>query len=112
MTQLPPTHQTPSSVQPALLGRRSSLTKIGGSLGIAAVFISIAVFVVALFNFNAIFILAPLALVLSSIGMILSIIGGIFETHHGNEETQPLGAMFACLAGMLGSFILWWMRPH
>jgi len=40
--------------------RQASLVQVGGALGIAAVCIALAVFVVALFNLEAVFILSPL----------------------------------------------------
>jgi hypothetical protein len=112
MTQLPPTAHEFSSAKPAALGRRPSLVKIGGSLGIASVFIVIAIFVVALFNIGAVFILVPLALALSSIGLIISLIGGVARKHEGNEEVQPIAALFACSAGLIFALLEWMVRAH
>ena len=75
--------------------------KIGGALGIAAVFIALAAFVVAVFGFEAALMLSPLALVLSAVGMVLSVVGGVMHKHVGDEETQPIAASFVCLAGLV-----------
>jgi hypothetical protein len=88
--------------------RRTSLVKIGGSLGIAATFIAVAVFVVACFRLEAVLILSPLPLLLGAVGLVLSVIGGVIRKHVHDEETQPIAAMFACITGVvLGTVELW-----
>jgi FtsH-binding integral membrane protein len=81
--------------------RETSLVKVGGALGIAAVCIALAALVVAIFGFEAALMLSPLALILSAVGMVLSVIGGVRQKHVGDEETQPIAACFVCLAGLV-----------
>ncbi len=91
--------------------RRASLVQIGGSLGIAAVCIALLVFLVALFGFYAVFMLAPLAAALGAIGLVLTIVGGVMRTHAGPEEAQPIAALFVSLMGILAGALEWMMRP-
>jgi hypothetical protein len=100
MTQL-----TPSA-------RTRSFVRIGGSLGIAAACIALAIFLLGLFRFDAAFVLSPLPLILSAIGLILTIVGGFARPHAGDEEVQPLAALFTCAFGLIGGVIeLWvWMQ--
>jgi fucose 4-O-acetylase-like acetyltransferase len=118
MSELQPTSHAPTPVQPSAIGRRPSLVKIGGSLGMAAAFISMAVFLAGLCDFEAAFMLAPLALALAIIGFIVTIIGGVMRTYAGNEETQPLAAFFVCIIGIVASLIeiyiamgAYWITP-
>jgi hypothetical protein len=91
--------------------RGSSLVKIGGALGIAACFIGLAVFMIALFGFNAAFMLSPLPVILGVIGLVMAVIGGVVTQHLGEEETQPIAALFVCLTGIIIGMIemhVWW----
>ncbi|WP_428938687.1 hypothetical protein [Fontivita pretiosa] len=85
--------------------RRSSLVQVGGALGIAAVCIALAVFVVALFNFEAVFILSPLPTILAAIGLVVAIVGGVRQKHVHDQETQPLAALFVTILGLLMGII-------
>src|SRR5262245_56346069 len=84
------------------LSRRTSLVKMGGALGIGASFVAIAAFTVALFRLEAVLMLAFVPLLLGSAGLVLSIIGGVTSTHHGEDETHPISALFVCLFGIIG----------
>jgi hypothetical protein len=88
-----------------LASRQSSLVKIGGALGIAASFIGLAAFLVASFGFEAAFMLAPLALVLATVGFVLVIVGGVLHKHVGNDETQPVAALFVCIIGIVAGAV-------
>src|SRR3954471_12239273 len=89
--------------------RQSSLAKVGGALGIAATLIAMAVFLVACFNFDAIFMLSPLVVLLAAIGFVLSIVGGVMRPHLGNEETQPVAALFVSLIGLVAGLLESWI---
>jgi hypothetical protein len=85
--------------------RKTSLVKIGGSIGIAATFIALASFVMALFGFLAAMMLSPLALVMGLVGIVVSIAGAVMHPAHGDEETQPIAALFVCLMAIVGGLI-------
>src|SRR5262245_66101951 len=91
--------------------RGSSLVKIGGALGIAASFIGLAAFMSALPGFYAAFMLSPLPVILGVIGLVMTVVGGVVTTHLGEEETQPIAALFVCITGLIFGMIgmhLWW----
>jgi hypothetical protein len=81
---------------------KSVLVRVGGSLGIAAVFVALGTFLMACFGFDAVLMLSPIPVLLSSVGMVLSVVGGVIGRHDGEAETQPIAAMFVCLAGLIG----------
>jgi hypothetical protein len=90
--------------------RKTSLTKAGGALGIAACFIALAIFLLALLGFNAAFIFSPLPVAFALLGMVLTVCGGVVKTAPGQEETQPVAALFVCLAGLVAGAmeLLFW----
>jgi hypothetical protein len=98
---------TPVTIGP----RRTSLVQIAGSLGIASTMIAMAVFLVALFGFSAVFILAPLAVAMGALGFILSIVGGVMRPYAGTEETQPVAALFVSLMGIVFAAVEMMLRP-
>lgn len=85
--------------------QRYSMVKVGGSLGISATCIALAVFVAGLFGLNAAFLLSPLAVGLGGIGLIVTIVGGVIGRHAGEEETQPISALFVCAVGLIGGLL-------
>jgi hypothetical protein len=89
-------------MQQSELTRRTSLVKIGGALGIAASLIAIATFTAALFRLDAILMLSFIPLIFGTLGLVISIIGGVTSTHHGEDETHPISALFVCLFGIIG----------
>jgi|SRR4051794_25713643 FtsH-binding integral membrane protein len=97
-------HNAPLSSY-TVASRQTSLVKIGGALGVAATFIALAVFLVACFGFDAVFMLSPLALVLAAVGFVLTVIGAVMRQHLGNEEAQPIAAVFVCLIGIVAGLI-------
>jgi hypothetical protein len=105
MSELPPTSHAPSPVHQSNLGRRPAPVKIGGSLGIAGVFISMAVFLAGVFGFDAAAILAPLALALAFIGLVVTIFAGVMYKSVGNDEMQPLAAFFVCIIGIVAALL-------
>jgi hypothetical protein len=100
-------HRSTSPLRP-----KASLVKIGGSLGIAGTCIAIGVFLLALFGLDAVFMFAPLAALFSMIGLILTIVGGVLHKHSGDEDTQPIAALFVCLMGLAAASLEWMMRPR
>jgi hypothetical protein len=109
-------HTTDSSHATAIgISRKSSLVKIGGSLGIAGSFISLFLFLFALFGFSAAFMLAILPVAFGGLGTVLTIIGAILHKHEGEAETQPISAIFACTMAMVAGGIelqMWLSWPH
>jgi hypothetical protein len=109
------THTTESGIaKPTLMPprRQTSLVQVGGALGIAATCIAMAVFLVAILNFDAVFILAPLPIILGGVGLILAVVGGIVQKHVGPEETQPIAAMFVTSLGLIAGLIELFVRPR
>jgi hypothetical protein len=80
--------------------RRTSLAKAGGALGIAACFIALAIFLLALFGLNAAFIFSPIPVAFAVLGIVLTVCGGVVKTAPGQEETEPIAAVFVCFAGL------------
>ena len=110
-------HTTDSSHATTSIGssRKSSLVKIGGSLGIAGSFISLLLFLFALFGFNAAFMLAILPVAFGGIGMVISIVGAVMNKHEGDAETQPISALFTCATAIIVGLIemqIWITWPH
>jgi hypothetical protein len=88
------------------LPRRTTLVQVGGALGIAATFLALAVFVLALFGNLGALTLSPLPLILGGLGMVLTIIGAVLVPHGGDSDTQPLAALFTSLFGVVGGYFL------
>ena len=99
-------------MQPHSASSRTSLVKIGGSLGIAATLIALAILVAGCFQLDAVFMFSILPLALGLIGMVVTIVGEVTSPAHGDEDMQPAAAMFACLAGIVGglAFMHVWMH--
>lgn len=95
--------------------RKSSLVKIAGALGIASTLIALATFLMGLFGFYAAFMLSPLALILGTLAIILTIVGVVMKMPDGDEETQPIAALFVGMMGVVGGLIqlqLWMHWPQ
>jgi hypothetical protein len=96
----------------SVLSRRTSLVKVGGALGIAASLIAIAVFTVAMFRLEAILMLSFVPLLFGALGLVISIIGGVTSTHHGEDETHPISALFVCALGIIGGALELYVWMH
>ena len=83
---------------------RTSLTRLGGYLGIVACSIGMAIFTLACFGFNAAFALSFIPLGVSVVGMVLSVLGGIWK--RGVDEVGPLAGIFINLFGIVGGVLL------
>ena len=94
------------------LSRRTSLVKVGGALGIAASIIAIASFTVALFRLEAILMLSFVPLIFGTLGLVISIVGGVTSTHHGEDETHPISALFVCMFGIIGGALEFYAWMH
>jgi hypothetical protein len=81
-----------------------SLSTLGGTMGIAACGIGLAIFLLGCTGFNAAFALAFLPLGLSLLGMIATIIGGVREPG-GPEHTPVLAGIFLNLFGIVGGVL-------
>ena len=95
----------PSDAYSHDLDNRTSLTRLGGSLGIAACCIGMAIFTIACFGFQAVFALSFIPLVMSLVGMVLSVVGGI-RKEGGVDEIGPLAGVFVNLFGIIGGLLL------
>ena len=83
-----------------------SLVRLGGSLGIAATSISVAIFTLGCFGFTAAFKVLPIIpMILSIPGMALTIIGVTIRKTPGDEDTQSMAAMFVNLLGFVGALL-------
>jgi ABC-type glycerol-3-phosphate transport system permease component len=80
---------------------RPILTRIGGSLGIAASSIALALFFAACAGYDAAFTLSVLPVALGAVGLIISIVGGVVEMNRMPEDTHVLAALFTCVLGLL-----------
>jgi hypothetical protein len=83
---------------------RTSLTRLGGSLGIASCCIGMAIFMIACFGYQAAFALSFLPVIMSLAGLVLSVVGGVFK--RGVDEVGPLSGIFINLFGILGGLLL------
>lgn len=90
-------------------GRSLSLIKLGGALGIASALIGLAVFLTAIFRFDAVLMLSILPLGLGGVGMILIIVGTVMHVPEGADETAPIAGLFCCLFGVVFGAIGWWI---
>lgn len=94
------------SPQTSNFGQPLSLVRLGGSLGIAATSISLAIFTLGCFGFTAAFKVLPIIpIVLSAPGMVLTIIGATIKKSAGDEDTQTMAAMFVNLVGFVGALL-------
>ena len=91
---------------------RTSLVKVGGSLGIAATLISLAILVAACFHLDAVFMFSILPLGLGVIGLVLTIVGEVTHPAHGDEDSQPIAAVFTCVAGIIGGLLFMHVWAH
>jgi hypothetical protein len=82
----------------------SSLSNLGGTLGIAACSIGLLIFLLGCSGFHAAFALAFLPLGISLLGMIATIIGGVREPG-GPEHTPILAGLFLNLFGIVGGVL-------
>ncbi|HEV2295959.1 MAG TPA: hypothetical protein VGR35_19090 [Tepidisphaeraceae bacterium] len=92
------------------LSRTSSLTRIGGALGVAGTFIGFAIFVFACAGYDASFKLSPIPLVFGFVGLVLTLIGGFFSDEIGMEDPQVVACYainIAVIAGAMLEFAIW-----
>jgi hypothetical protein len=82
------------------------LLRIGGALGIAAVSISLLIFVVGCFGFQAVFTGLPLVpLVLALPGLVLTLAGGILGNRGPDADTRILSAVFVNGLGLFAALL-------
>ena len=94
----------PSDVYLADPDNRTSLTRLGAYLGIAACCIGMAIFTVACFGIDAAFALSFIPLVMSLVGFVLCVLGGIRK--RGVDEIGPLSGIFVNMFGIIGGLLL------
>jgi hypothetical protein len=92
------------------MGRKTSLAKLGGSIGMASCFVNLGAFLMILASFDAAFMLVPLGIILGAIGFIIAIVGGVTQKYAGPDETQPLAAFFVSFMGLVGGSFLWMLH--
>ena len=83
---------------------RSSLASLGGTLGIAACAIGLAIFLLGCTGFHAAFAFAFLPLGIAALGMVATVIGGIAQ-RGGPENTPILAGIFLNLFGIVGGVL-------
>jgi hypothetical protein len=99
MSELTASHSSPAFGQ-------KSWVRLGGSLGIAATCISMAIFTIGCFGFTAVFIALPLIPLLLAIpGMFLTVIGATLRRTPIDEDTQVLASIFVNILGLLGAIV-------
>jgi hypothetical protein len=98
-------HASPLSYASGAASRRTSLVQIGGSLGIAACIIGLAIFLTACAGFNAAFTLSLIPLALALPGLIITIVGGFTQKDMPIEDTAAIAAMFVTIAGTIGGLL-------
>lgn len=84
----------------------TSITKIGGALGVAASLIGFLIFMVGCAGFDAVFPFAILPLALSVIGLLLTIAGGLMGKTEGMEDPHVVASYFLNIASILGALLL------
>jgi hypothetical protein len=103
-------HGAPLNYQSPGLRRGASLSKIGGSLGVAGTFIGFAIFVGACAGFEASFALSPIPLTLGAVGLLLTLIGGFFSDDVGLDDPQVVACYainIAVITGAMLEFAIW-----
>jgi len=81
----------------------SSLVRVSGGLGIAAVVIGLAIFLGSCAGYDGALMLSFLPLVLGLPGMILAVVGGSF--YDNPADTHVMGAFFPCMLGVIGGLV-------
>ncbi len=82
------------------------LLRIGGALGIAAVSISLLIFVVGCFGFQAVFVGLPLVpLLLALPGLVLTLVGGIAGNRGPDADTRVMAAVFVNGIGLFAALL-------
>ena len=103
-------HGTPSHYASPGLRTSSSLSRIGGALGVAGTFIGFAIFVFACAGFNASFAHSPIPLILGFVGLVLTLVGGFFYDEVGLEDPQVVACYainIAVITGAMLEFAIW-----
>jgi hypothetical protein len=95
----------PSDTYLADPDNRTSLTRLGAYLGIAACCIGMAIFTLACFGIDAAFALSFIPLIMSLVGIVLSVVGGV-RRQGGVDEIGPLAGIFVNLFGIIGGLLL------
>ena len=84
----------------------TSITKLGGALGVAASMIGFAIFLVGCAGYGAVFPFAILPFVLAIVGLLLTIAGGLMGRTEGMEDPHVLAAYMLNIACILGALLL------
>ena len=92
----------------------TSISKVGGALGVAGTMIGFAIFVAACAGYGAAFALSPIPLILGSVGLILTLYGGFFSKDIAMDDPQVVACYLiniAVIAGALLEMAFWknWM---
>ena len=84
----------------------TSISKLGGALGVAATFIGFAIFLVGCAGFDAVFPLGILPLILAVVGLVLTFAGGLMNRTAGMEDPHVVASYFINIASILGALLL------
>jgi hypothetical protein len=85
--------------------RGSSLTKIGGALGVAGTMIGFAIFLFACAGFGAAFSLSLIPLILGVVGFVLTLVGGFTADDIGLEDPQVVACYAVNVIVIAGGFL-------
>jgi hypothetical protein len=103
-------HGTTLNYRAPGLRTTSSLTRIGGALGVAGTFVGFAIFITACAGFDAAFALSAIPLILGVVGFTLTLVGGFFSEDIGLEDPQVIACYAvnaAVIAGAALEFAIW-----
>src|SRR5438477_6472820 len=93
----------PSSA--ALPPASSGMLRLGGSLGIAACAVGIAIMVAACAGYGKVVVMSLIPVALSVPGLVISIVGAVFQKKQISEDTHVMHALYANTVGLLGGLL-------
>jgi|SRR3954447_9767707 len=83
----------------------SGMLRLGGSLGIAACAVGLAIMVAACAGFGKVVVMSLIPVALSIPGLVISIVGAVFQKKQITEDTHVMHALFANTVGLLGGLL-------
>ena len=84
--------------------KSNSLIELGGSLGIAACAIGMAIFMGACLGFDKSFALSAIPLLMGAAGLIITVVGGV-KRHGGVEQTPIVAGLFLNVFALVGALL-------
>src|SRR5438034_7881991 len=84
--------------------KSNTLIELGGSLGIAACAIGMAIFMGACVGFEKSFALSPIPLLMGAAGLVITVVGGV-RRHGGVEQTPIVAGLFLNVFALVGGLL-------